>query len=335
MLLKCALVMIAVVSLNIPVLSADNNTKQRSSDISIPEVRIGRVICGGHLPLAVVEKTYQKSLSTFRLKAIQYHDWKIVINDMLAGKIAGTFILSPLALELIRQGLPAKIVLAADRNGNGFVLSKKIKSVLELKNRTTIIAVPHIYSQQHVLLHLILKQNDIPLDKVAVVSMPPRDMINSLRRSEIDGFVVGEPEGNKSISLNVGWLAAISPQIWSDHMDHVFIVRNQFINENPEQLQELITALVRGCQFIESNPHAAAIMGEDYTGSKADVFEQVLTSPPNWIDYNNMVPTVNDIKSMSIMLVRMGLWKDMPVDHSLFTDIRFVNKAVQNISNVE
>ena len=165
--------------------------------------------------------------------------------------------------------------------------------------------------------------------------MKPRDMINSLRRGEIDGFVVGEPEGNKSISLGVGRMAAISPQIWKDHMDHVFIATNRFINEQPVQLQELINMLVRGGQFIEANPHEAAIMGEDYTGSSADVFEQVLTSPPEWIDYNDMVPTINDIKAMSANLVTMDLWKDMPPDPGIFIDPGFVKQAMKSLSDIK
>jgi len=52
--------------------------------------------------------------------------------------------------------------------------------------------------------------------------MAPRDMISSLRNGEIDGVAVGEPEGNRSISLNVGWMAVISPNIWKDYIDHVF-----------------------------------------------------------------------------------------------------------------
>ena len=122
-----------------------------------PEIKVGRVICGGHLSLAVAEKKYQKSLSSFQLKTVQYHGWKDVINDMISGEVAGTFILSPLAMELIRLGFPAKIVLKADRNGNGFVLSDKIKSISDLNTLKTIIAVPHFYSQHHVLLHLLLR----------------------------------------------------------------------------------------------------------------------------------------------------------------------------------
>ena len=206
---------------------------------------------------------------------------------MKSGKLAGTFILSPLAMNLIHEGFPGKIVLMADRNGNGFVLSGNIKSIDELKNKRVIIAVPHIYSQHHVLLHTVLKQHEIPKNNVTVLGMPPRDMINSLDNGEIDGFVVGEPEGNKSISLGIGWMAAISPQIWKDHMDHVFLASDDFIQKQPEKLQELISQLVRGGDFIENNPHEAAVMGEDYTGSAAPVFEKVLTTPPDWISYTN------------------------------------------------
>lgn len=295
-------------------------------------ISIGRLICGGHLPLAIVEKIYQDQLKTFQLKTVQKHDWNDVIADMKSGKLAGTFILSPLAMNLIHEGFPGKIVLMADRNGNGFVLSKKIKSIDDLKKQKSIIAVPHTYSQHHVLLHLVLKQHGITKENVKVLGMPPRDMINSLRKGEIDGFMVGEPEGNKAIDLDVGWMAAISPDIWQDHMDHVFLVTDSFIQKKPEQLQELINQLVRGGEFIENNPHQAAVMGEDYTGSSAAVFEKVLTTPPDWITYSNMVANENDMVSMAENLVDMGLWSKVPEDfEDAYFDMRFVKKAEQEI----
>lgn len=295
-------------------------------------LNIGRLICGGHLPLAIVEKKYQQELKTFRLKTIQNHDWNDVIHDMKTGKLAGTFILSPLAMNLIHEGFPGKIVLMADRNGNGFVLSEKITSIAELKNKKTIIAVPHIYSQHHVLLYTVLKQYFVPAENVKVLGMPPRDMINSLRNGEIDGFVVGEPEGNKSISLGIGWMAAISPQIWKDHMDHVFLASDAFIKEQPDKLQELINQLVRSGDFIENNPYEAAIMGEDYTGSSAAVFEKVLTTPPDWITFTNMVANDNDMRSMAQKLVEMKLWPKVPGNLSSgYFDMSFAKKAEQTL----
>ncbi len=309
--------------------TACDKISQGSAEVNDkPEVSIGRLICGGHLPLAVVEKKYQDDLTTFRLKTVQNHDWNEVMKDLKDGRLSGTFILSPLAMKMIRDGFPVRIVLNADRNGNGFVLSKKIKTIDTLNDMKTIIAVPHIYSQHNVLLHKVLKQHNISIDKVTIISMTPRDMMSSLRRGEIDGFMVGEPEGNKSVELGVGWMAAISPDIWRDHMDHVFIATDRFIKEQPEQLQELINALVRSGRYIEANPHEAAIMGEDYTGSTASVFEKVLTTPPDRIDYSDMLPAIDEIRAMSQELVAMGLWKESPEDLASFIDTRFVDKAV-------
>ena len=305
---------------------------ERQSEIQLEIINIGRLICGGHLPLAIVEKKYQSDLKTFQLHTVQNHDWNDVIADMKSGKMAGTFILSPLAMNLIHEGFPGKIVLMADRNGNGFVLSEKLTSIDALKNQLSIIAVPHIYSQHHVLLHTVLIQHNIPQENVKVLGMPPRDMINSLRKGEIDGFVVGEPEGNKSISLGVGWMAAISPDIWKDHMDHVFIASDNFIQQQPEKLQELINQLVRAGQFIEDNPHEAAIMGEDYTGSAAAVFEKVLTTPADWISYTNMVANEKDMNAMAKKLVEMNLWPKIPENLAKdYFDMHFAIKAEQSM----
>ncbi len=308
----------------------DNHSQHDAPIPSKPEVNIGRLICGGHLSLAVVEHKFQDDLSTFQLKTVQNHDWNDVIRDLKNGKLAGTFILSPLAMNLIRDGLPAKIVMMADRNGNGFVLSKKYKSIAALKGQHAVLAVPHIYSQHHVLLYLALKQHGVAYDDVTVIGMPPRDMITSLKRGEIDGFVVGEPEGNRSISLGVGWMASISPKIWHNHMDHVFLASNAFIQAHPDQLQELIGALKKGGQFIEAHPHEAALMSEDYTGASAAVFETVLTTPPDWIDYSDMIPSDERMRAMAEVMVEMGLWKGIPKDLVSYTDQRFIIKATGN-----
>lgn len=313
--------------------ACDNSSQHDTPKENKPEVSIGRLICGGHLSLAVVEHKFQDDLSTFQLKTVQNHDWNDVVSDLKSGKLAGTFILSPLAMNLIHDGLPAKIVMMADRNGNGFVLANKYESIEALKGQRAILAVPHIYSQHHVLLYLALKQHGVPYGDITVVGMPPRDMSNSLKRGEIDGFMVGDPEAKRSTSLGIGWLASISPKIWHNHMDHVFLASNAFIKEHPGQLQELINALKKAGEFIETHPHAAAVMGEDYTGASAKVFETVLTDPADWIDYSDMTPSDKHMRAMADVMVEMGLWKTLPKDLASYSDQRFIFQATKNKQN--
>lgn len=320
---------VCVVMLAVCLTACESTVENRGADK--PELKIGRLICGGHLSLAVVEKLYQPEIQTFRLETLQNNDWNNVASDMRAGVLAGTFILSPLAIQLIHDGFPGKIVMMADRNGNGFVLSKSIHSIEELNQKQTLIAVPHIYSQHHILLHLVLKQHGIKPGNVRVLGMPPRDMINSMKNGEIDGFVVGEPEAYKAVRQDVGWLAGISPNIWKDHMDHVLLVTDKFIQEYPDQLQELIDKLVRGSEYIEAHPHEAALMSEDYTGSRAAVFEQVLTAPPDWISFKDPQVRKKDLVTMMGYMVEMGLLPSMPDDPDAgYIDMRFVLKSLSS-----
>ncbi len=293
-------------------------------------VSIGRLICGGHLPLAVVEKKFRTKIKSFQLKTVQNHNWNDVVKDMKNGKLAGTFILSPLAMQLIEDGFPAKIVLKANRNGNGFVLTKKIKHIDELKARKSVLAVPHLYSQHHVLMNMLIQQHQIPAHMTTIIPMSPRDMVLSLQRGEIDGFMIGEPEGQRAVSLNVGWMASNSSEIWKDHMDHVFLASDEFIEKHPQQLQELVSLLVKAGRHIEQNPYEAALMGEDYTGAPAHVFERVLTSPADWITYTDMMPSEDDIHDMAVKLVDMGLWKKIPEDLHKFTETRFIEAVLKN-----
>jgi len=106
-------------------------------------------------------------------------------------------------------------------------------------------------------------------------------------------------------------------------------VTDKFIQEHPDQLQELIDQLIRSSKYIEAHPHEAALMGEDYTGSSAAVFEQVLTDPPDWISFNDYQVRNKDLETMMAYMVEMGLLSSLPDDpDTAYTDMRFVRKAL-------
>jgi len=64
--------------------------------------------------------------------------------------------------------------------------------------------------------------------------------------------------------------------------------------------------------FIENNPRLTAVMGEVYTGSKTDVFERILTPPPNRISYTNMMANKGGMTIMPKQLLETELWPDVP-----------------------
>jgi len=107
----------------------------------------------------------------------------------------------------------------------------------------------------------------------------------------------------------------------------VIILSDAFVRQHPDWAQALISALKKAGMFIERHPHEAAVMGEDYTGSDARVFEQVLTDPPDWIDYSDMIPTPGRIRDMAQVMVEMGLWTKVPANLDSFVDTRMIERA--------
>lgn len=298
----------------------------QEEDVVKRNLKISRVICGGHLSLAIVENLYKDEFEGFTFETVQFHDWLVLLEALRNEEVDGSFMLSPLAMHARKSGIPIKVVLMADRNGNGMIVNEKIYTVNDLKGK--IIATPADYSQHNVLLYKYLTDNGIKYSDIIHVAMPPRDMIVSLRRGEIDGFVVGEPEANKARFLYADKLFAISPDIWPNHLDHVFVIREKIIKKNPEFVQKLISALVKGGQFIEANPQEAAKIGEAYTGSNAAIFEEVLTSPPDWISFDDMIPKKEDFQKMQEYLIKMGLFdNEMNIDELI--EDRFVKKAYE------
>ena len=79
------------------------NSLPTQSKKILDAVNIGLLICGGHLPLAIVRKKYRDQIKTFNLQTILNYDWNEVIADIKSGKMDRALFLSLLAMNLIHD----------------------------------------------------------------------------------------------------------------------------------------------------------------------------------------------------------------------------------------
>jgi NitT/TauT family transport system substrate-binding protein len=287
-----------------------------------------------HLPLNIVDKKKPTPLTGFSLATKRHFDWHDVVDNIKNGKLDGAFILSPLAMDLARNGFPGKIVLIANRDGNSFVLSNKILSIADLNKRQSIIAVPHIYSQHNVLLSRILSHYGIPKDNIKLVQMPPGNMGRHLRNGTIDGFVVGEPEGNRALKLNYGWSPTLPSFLVDRKIDHVFFVSNAIIQEHPEKLQALVEQLLRSGILIESARHKPLEIAQLFELAGVQFYEDGFASIPRDVTFDNIIASEADIISMAQKLVDMALWPDTPNALTMtYFDMSFAKKAQRNLES--
>ena len=110
----------------------------------------------------------------------------------ISGYTDATFILAPLAMKLVEDGVPVKIVYLGHRDGTALMVHKdsRIFRIEDMRGKR--IAVPNRYSNQRFLVYKVLKDRGMKLKDLHIVEMPPPDMTAVLYARAVEGITSGE-----------------------------------------------------------------------------------------------------------------------------------------------
>ncbi|MDQ1831218.1 CmpA/NrtA family ABC transporter substrate-binding protein [Massilia scottii] len=92
-----------------------------------------------------------------------------------------------------------------------------------------------------------------PLRHARALTVPPAQMVGSLRAGMIDGFCAGEPWGRRAIDDGVGVTAVTSQQIWPDHPGKVLGTTAAFAASDPGTCRAMIAAVLDASRWIEAS----------------------------------------------------------------------------------
>ena len=112
--------------------------------------------------------------------------------------------------------------------------------------------------------------NNVSLGQVDIVIISPSNMVEALKKGEIDGFCVGGPYNAQAVRDKVGATCVTSCDIWPNVPEKVLGMRAAWQQENPSQSLALIAALQEACNWLSN---------------VANRFEAALVlSQPNYLD---------------------------------------------------
>ena len=114
-----------------------------------------------------------------------------------------------------------------------------------------------------------------PFRDVRTVTVPPTQMVPSLREEMIDGFCAGEPWGQRAVQDGIGVTAATSQQIWPDHPGKVLGTSAAFAADNATSCRALIAAVLDAAKWIDESDAnrleaAKVLAGPAYLNASAD-----------------------------------------------------------------
>jgi nitrate/nitrite transport system substrate-binding protein len=127
-----------------------------------------------------------------------------------------------------------------------------------------------------------------PEQDVALITVPPPQMVENMRGGRMHGFCVGEPWNLRAQVDQLGYTAVTSGEIWPDHPEKVCAFTAAFAQENPDTVVAALKALhAAGTWLAEPShhPEAAALLARpEYLNCNAT---HLLDRMGGFVDYGD------------------------------------------------
>lgn len=112
------------------------------------------------------------------------------------------------------------------------------------KGRPMVFGITNAPGTHAMWLRYWLAAGGIDPDKdVALVTVPPPQMVANMRMQRMDGFCVGEPWNARASAENLGFTAILTEEIWADHPEKVLAFTEEFAEAHPNSVKAALKAI--------------------------------------------------------------------------------------------
>lgn len=237
----------------------------------------------GYLPLTDAASLVMASERGFdrqygiRIELSRESSWANVRDKLRSGALDAAHALYGMVcgveLGIGGQRQDMAVLMNLSRNGQAITLSQALAlrgETDDIKRVQAMRSGGHAYTFAHtfptgnhaMLLYYWLASLGVdPLRHVRTLTVPPPQMVASLRAGTIDGFCVGEPWGERAVQEGIGVTAVTSQQIWPDHPGKVLGATAAWTDAHPDAARALVAAVLEAARWIdasEANKRATA-----------------------------------------------------------------------------
>jgi NitT/TauT family transport system substrate-binding protein len=249
---------------------------------------------------------------------------------LISGKVQAAFIVAPMAIALVAQGVPIKVVYLGHRYGSAVVVKKNgpIKTVADLRGKT--VAIPSRFSDERLILFRAMKVSGMKPGDIKMVEMAPPDVSGALAAGAIDAFSMGEPFPSQAEMAGYGRVLFQARDYWPDYMSCILVVRQDLIDQRPDVVQTLVDGVARSGLWLDKGKpqreDAADFVGRFYYNQKPALLRWALTKPMNRVTYSPLAPRKADFDMVRDLMIETGILKKK-LDFNQYTDTRFSDNA--------
>jgi NitT/TauT family transport system substrate-binding protein len=257
---------------------------------------------------------------------VRFSGWPELKEAFISGHNPASFMLAPMAMALRQQGVPVKIVYLGHRDGSALMVRKDsdIRSMLDLRGKR--VAVPNRFSNQYLMIAKALEANGLEQSDIILLEMPPPDMPAALYAKAVDAIISGEPFMGQTELDGYGRVLYQAKELWPDFISCVLVVRDDFIRDRPELVQEMINGIAQSGMWLDKSMDnrmkAAKAVAENYYNQDPRLLRFVLSKPPDRVTYTKLRLVKKDFEEIERLALKMGVL-DGPIAFEEYTDTRF------------
>ncbi len=302
-----------------------------------------------HLTCPVTSWITQHSEQGTVLESQKFVDFPSMKEALMARKIDATFMNAPLAMKLVNDGVPVKIVYLGHRDGTAVMVRSDgpIQKFEDLAGKT--VAIPGRFSNQNIFLHKMMKQLGMPSDSMKIVEIPPPEHPSSLAAGVVDAYIIGEPHAAKAEMDGFGRVLMQMRDAWPDFISCVLVVRQELIDQQRPLVDELVRGIAASGEWLDEDRDAGAQHRKDaalvasqqmFYNQKTALLEFVLTKETDRVSYTNLLPPKDQFDEMMNLAVELKILPKVLafeeyVDTSFAPDLETVDVPYDRLPGVD
>ncbi|HKQ69112.1 MAG TPA: CmpA/NrtA family ABC transporter substrate-binding protein [Polyangiaceae bacterium] len=246
-------------------------TAASASQPEMTDLRFGMIALTDCSPIVIAHEKGIFKKYGINSTIVKGASWAAIRDSLSNGDIQATHMLTgmPIASTIGLQGSPVKPMIIPwmmNRNGQAITLKTELKGKVSgdpsalkpfveaaKKAGTPMTFAMTFPPGTHAMwMRYYLAAGGINPDKdVALITIPPPQMVANMKVGKMDGFCVGEPWGARAIADGIGYTAITTQELWPDHPEKVCAFTEEFAEKNPKTVKAIIKSLHEASVWLD------------------------------------------------------------------------------------
>jgi NitT/TauT family transport system substrate-binding protein len=294
------------------------------------------VTCNLTLPVACVAKAASNKVAPagaprYEFQYNKYSGWPEIKESLMAGRIQAAYMLAPLVMDLADKGIPVKIVSLGHRSGAVIMVrtDSNNRSFKDLIGKR--IAIPSRFAVDFLFLRKMLAQEDLTVDQIEIIEMPPPDMPAALYANAVDAYCTGEPFGAAAQSAGYARPLRMTRDEWPNYICCVLTVREELIAANAPMVQDLVNQVLGAGAWLDQqqenrNKAVEIAAGRDYFNQDPNIIRFVMENPTDRVTYGDLRMIRAEFEELMQQSIEAGTIKH-PIAYEKYVDESFAKNA--------